>query len=52
MLKSRLCDAYIHVKLKIKINVKGNDAATRQADQRNKSVAFRNCAPFTNYISE
>ena len=24
----------------------------RQTDERNKGVAFKNCAPFTNYISE
>ena len=52
MLKSRLCDAYILVKGKIKINGEGNDAATRQTDQRNKSVTYKNCAPFTNCTSE
>ena len=30
----------------------GNDAAARQADKRDKGVAFKNCAPFTNCISE
>ena len=30
----------------------GDDAAARQADERDKGVAFKNCAPFTNCISE
>ena len=29
-----------------------NDAAARQADERDNGVAFKNCAPFTNCISE
>ena len=51
MLKSGLCDyssAYILVKEKIT----GDDAAARQADERDKGVAFKKCAPFTNCISE
>ena len=56
MLKSSLCDysddAYILVKGKITIAGAGNDAAARQADKRNKGVIFKNCAPFTNCISE
>ena len=55
MLKSSLCDysdAYIFVKGKIIINGRGADAAARQADERDKDVAFKNCAPFTNCISE
>ena len=55
MLKSSLCDygdAYILVKGKIKITRAGDDAAARQADERDKSAAFKNCAPFTNCISE
>ena len=55
MLKSSLCDysdAYILVKGKITITGAGDDAADRQADGRYKDVAFKNCAPFTNYISE
>ena len=50
MLKSSLCDysdAYILVEGKITIN-----GAARQADERDKGVAFKNCAPFTNCISE
>ena len=55
MLKSSLCDysnAYIIVKGKITITGRGADAAARQADERDKGVAFKNCAPFTNCISE
>ena len=55
MLKSILCDysdAYILVKGKITIAGAGNDAAARQADERNKGVVFKNCAPFINCISE
>ena len=55
MLKSSLCDysdAYILVKRTITINGAAADAAARQADERDKGVAFKNCAPFTNYISE
>ena len=55
MLKSSLCeygDAYILVKGKITINGAGVDAAARQADERDKGVAFKNCASFINCISE
>ena len=55
MLKSSLCDysdAYILVKGTIKIRGAGADAAARRADEREKGVAFKNCAPFTNCISE
>ena len=55
MLKSSLCDysdAYILVKGTITINGVGADAAARQADERNKGVAFKNCALFTNCMSE
>ena len=43
MLKSSLCDysdEYIHVKGKIKITGAGDDAVARQADERDKGVAF------------
>ena len=49
MLKSSLCDnsdAYILVKGTITITGVGDDAAARQADERNKGVIFENCAPF------
>ena len=55
MLKSSLCDysdEYIFVKRTITITGAGDDAAARQADERDKCVAFKNCAPFTNCISE
>ena len=55
MLKSSLCDysdAYILVKGKISITGAGADAAARQANERDKGVAFKNCAPFINSISE
>ena len=55
MLKSSLCDysdAYILAKGTITITGAGADAAARQADERDKGVAFKNCAPFINCISE
>ena len=55
MLKFSQCDysdAYILVKGKITIAGAGDDAAARQADERDKGVAFKNCPPFTNCISE
>ena len=55
MLKSSLCDysdAYILVKGTITITGAGADAAARQADERDIGVAFKNCAPSTNCISE
>ena len=55
MLKSSLCDysdAYILIKGKITIRGAGDDAAARQADERDKGVAFKNCAPFTICISD
>ena len=54
-LKSSLCDysdAYILVKGTITINGRGTDAAARQADERDKAVSFKNCAPFINCVSE
>ena len=45
MLKSSSCDysnAYILVKGKITITGAGADAAARQADERDKAVAFKN----------
>ena len=55
MLKFSLCDysdVYILVKGTIIITGAGDDAAARQADERDKGVVFKNCAPFTNCISE
>ena len=54
MLKFSLCDysdAYVLVKGK-KIKGAGDDEAARQADERDKGVAFKNRALFTNCISE
>ena len=54
MLKSSLCDysdAYILVKETITIAGEGADAAARHADERDKGVAIKNCAPFINCIS-
>ena len=53
--KSSLCDysdAYILAKGNITITGAANDATARQADKRNKDLAFKNCAPFINCISE
>ena len=55
MLKSSLrdySDAYILVKGTITKTRAGDDAAARQANERGKGVVFKNCAPFTNCISE
>ena len=55
MLKPSLCDysdAYILVKGRLTIAGARDDAAARQADERDKGVAFKNCPPFTNCISE
>ena len=55
MLKSSLydySDVYILVKGTITITGAGDDAAARQADERNKGVIFKSCAPFTNCINE
>ena len=54
MLKSSLCDytdAYILVKGSTTITGAGDAAAARQADERDKGVTFKNCAPFTKWIS-
>ena len=55
MLKSSLydySDAYILVKGRITITGAGADATARQADERDKGVVSKNCAPFTNCIGE
>ena len=52
MLKSSLCDysdSCILIKGTITVNNKGTAAAP---NNRNKEVIFKNCAPFTNCISE
>ena len=53
MLKSSLCDysdAYVIVKETITVNNTAADSAA--ANNTNKKVIFKNCAPFTNCISE
>ena len=35
----------------ITINGAGNDDATKRADERDRGVIFKNCAPFTKCIS-
>ena len=53
MLKSSLCDysdAYILVKGTITVNNTG--AADADANNTDKKLIFKNCAPFTNCISE
>ena len=53
MLKSSLCnysDAYIHVRGTITVNNTAAEGAA--ANNNNKKVIFKNCAPFTNRISQ
>ena len=53
MLRSSLCDysdAYILVKGNITVNNTADDGAA--ANNTNKKVIFKNCAPFTNCISK
>ena len=55
MLRSSLCDyadAYILVKGIITITGAGDHDAARRADEINKDVIFKNCAPFTKCISK
>ena len=54
MLKSSLCDysdAYILGTGRITVNGAGDDAAAREADEKNKGRIF-NCAAFTNCKTE
>ena len=54
MLRSNLCDyadSYILVKGTITITGEGADGAAERADERDKGVTFKNCAPFTKCIS-
>ena len=55
MLKSSLCDysdAYILAKGRITITGVGADAAAWQADERDKGVISKNCAPSINCKTE
>ena len=54
-LKSNLCDysdAYKLVKRNLTVVGQGNDAAAIAAERNNKQVIFKNCAPFTSWISK
>ena len=54
ILRSILCDyadADILVKETTTITGAGDDDAAKRLDERNKGVVFKNCAPFTKYIS-
>ena len=55
MLRSSLgdySDTYILASGTRRITVAGNNDAARQLDKRNKGVIFKNCAPFTDCISQ
>ena len=54
MLTSNLCyyaDAYIFVKGAITITGAGDDDAAKWLEEQNKGVIFKDCSPFTKYIS-
>ena len=53
ILRSSLCD-YGDVYILVKGNITVNDTADAgaAANNTNKKVIFKNCAPFTNYISK
>ena len=55
MLRSSLCDysdAYILVSGTIIITGAGADDSAKRLEEKNKGVIFKNCAPFTDCISE
>ena len=55
MSRSSLCDysdSYTHAKGTVTIPNTRTAAAAAAADNRNKNVIFKNCATFTNCISE
>ena len=55
ILKSSLCDysdAYVLVNETIKNTGAGTYDAAKQFDERNKEVLFKNCAPFSNCMSQ
>ena len=53
MLKSSLCDySHAYIFVKETISIANTAAAGAGADNINKEVIFKNCAPFTNCISE
>ena len=53
MLKSSLCDySDVYILVKGTITVNNTAPADADANNTNKKVIFKNCAPFTNCISE
>ena len=55
MIRSNVCnygDTYILVSGTILISGAGADNAAKRTDERNKGVIFKNCATFTDCISE
>ena len=55
MLNSSLCDysdVYILLSRTITITAAGADGAAKTIDERQKGEIFKNCAPFTDCISE
>ena len=55
MLKSALydySDTYVLLSRTITITGAGDNDAARRADEKDKQVIFKNCAPFTDYKSE
>ena len=55
MIRSNLCDysdAYIVVSGTIKITGLEHDDAEKNANERDKGVIFKKCAPFTERISQ
>ena len=55
MQKSSFCnysDAYILISGTRTTNGKEADDNVKRLDERNKGVIFKNCAPFTDWISE
>ena len=55
MLRASLCDysdTYVIVSGTITITGGENNDAGRRLDERNKEVIFKNCAPFTDCMSE
>ena len=55
MLKSSLydySDTYVLAEGTITIAGAGDNVRAKQTDERNKGVIFKNCAPFTDCISE
>ena len=53
MLKSSLCDySHAYILIKVTITVNNTAAAGAAANNTNNKVIFKNCAPFTNCISE